>query len=82
MFGLMLGGNDFTKCISNTVAIGYDNDCTGATVGSIAGACLGFDKIPPHWYQSFHDTVCTYLKGYETLSVSDVVSRFIRLTKG
>ena len=75
----MLGGNDFTKCISNCVAMGLDNDCTGATVGSIVGACIGFDKIPAHWYDRFNDTVCTYLKGNTTLSIEDVVKRFIGL---
>ena len=79
VFALMLGGNDFEKCISECVAIGLDNDCTGATVGSIAGACLGFDAIPPYWYDKFNDTVCTYLKGYSTLSISDVVDRFVKL---
>lgn len=79
VFALMLGGNDFTKCISNCVAMGLDNDCTGATVGSIVGACIGFDKIPAHWYDRFNDTVCTYLKGNTTLSIEDVVKRFIGL---
>ena len=53
--------------------------CTGATVGSIVGACIGFDKIPAHWYDRFNDTVCTYLKGNTTLSIEDVVKRFIGL---
>ena len=79
VFALMLGGNDFEKCISECVAIGLDNDCTGATVGSIAGACLGFDAIPAYWYDKFNDTVCTYLNGYPTLSISDVINRFLKL---
>lgn len=81
VFGLMLGGDDYTKCISETVAIGLDNDCTGATVGSIAGACLGINKIPAYWYDKFGDTVCTYIKGYEKLSLDDVVKRFAELNK-
>ena len=79
VFALMLGGNDFEKCISECVAIGLDNDCTGATVGSIAGACLGFDAIPAYWYDKFNDTVCTYLNGYPTLSITDVIDRFVKL---
>ena len=79
VFALMLGGNDFQKCISECVAIGLDNDCTGATVGSIAGACLGFDAIPEYWYKNFNDTVVTYLTGYEKLSLADVINRFIAL---
>lgn len=79
VFALMLGGNDFTKCISECVAIGLDNDCTGATVGSIAGACLGFDAIPAYWYDKFNDTVCTYIKDHTSLSIADVIERFIKL---
>lgn len=79
VFALMLGGNDYQKCISECVAIGLDNDCTGATVGSIAGACLGFDAIPEYWYKNFNDTVGTYLTGYAEVSLSDVINRFIKL---
>ena len=79
VFALMLGGSDFTKCIGNCVAIGLDNDCTGATVGSIVGACIGFDKIPEHWYNRFNNTVATYITGYEKLELEDVVERFVKL---
>ena len=61
------------------MAIGLDNDCTGATVGSIAGACLGFDRIPAYWYDKFNDTVRTYIKDNGTLSIADVTARFVRL---
>jgi len=76
VFALMLGGSDFTKCISECIAIGLDNDCTGATVGSIVGACIGFDSIPEYWYNKFNDKVLTYIRGSEDLSIENVVSRF------
>ena len=79
VFALILGGNDYTKCISDCVAIGLDNDCTGATVGSIAGACLGIEAIPSYWYENFNNTVKTYLIGHETLALDDVIARFIKL---
>ncbi len=79
VFALMLGGDDFTACIANSVAIGLDNDCNGATVGSIAGACLGIDKVPAYWYECFNDVVETYLTGYRTLSIEDVVQRLVKL---
>ncbi|MBQ7336944.1 MAG: ADP-ribosylglycohydrolase family protein [Clostridia bacterium] len=79
VFALMLGGNDYEKCISECIAIGLDNDCTGATVGSIAGACLGIDAIPPHWYDRFNDKVMTYIKGHGELSIADVAARFVAL---
>ena len=79
VFALILGGNDYTKCISDCVAIGLDNDCTGATVGSIAGACLGFEAIPSYWYEKFNNTVKTYLIGHETLALDNVIERFLKL---
>ena len=79
VFALILGGNDYTKCISDCVAIGLDNDCTGATVGSIAGACLGIEAIPSYWYENFNNTVKTYLIGHETLALDDVIERFMKL---
>ena len=81
VFALMLGGKDFDKCIGNCVAIGLDNDCTSATVGSIVGACIGIEAIPEHWYNRFNDTVKTYIRGYGELSIENVVARFISLNK-
>ena len=79
VFSLMLGGNDFEKCISECIAIGLDNDCTGATVGSIAGACLGIDAIPEHWYDRFNDKVMSYIIDNRENSIEDVIDRFVKL---
>lgn len=79
VFALKIGGMNYTKCISECVAMGLDNDCTGATVGSIVGACIGIDNIPAYWYDRFNDTLRTYLRGYDALSIQDVADRFIAL---
>ncbi len=79
VFALKLGGTDFTKCLGECIAIGLDNDCTGATVGSIVGAYLGLDNIPEHWYKNFNDTVRTYIRGYDHLSIADVIERYTAL---
>lgn len=79
VFGLMLGGNDVTKVISEIVAMGLDNDCTAATAGSIVGAIVGKQGIPAHWYDPFHGKVLTYLNGHEELLISDLVERFTAL---
>lgn len=50
-FGLLIGGRDFSRVIGETAAIGFDNDCTGATSGSIVGTVLGKSNIPLHWYK-------------------------------
>lgn len=76
IFGLMIGGTDMSKVISETVAMGMDNDCTAATAGSIVGAVVGKKKIDPRWYQNFNNTIDHYLMGVEDMRIDDVVKRF------
>ena len=76
IFGLALGGRDVTKVIGNTVAMGYDNDCTAATAGSIVGAVVGASGVPEHWYKPFNNKVRTYLTGHEWFTIDDIVRRF------
>lgn len=78
IFGLFIGGDDFTKAIGETVAMGYDNDCTAATVGSIFGAAKGIEAIPEKWYQAFNNKVYTYINGHSMFHIDDVFQRFIR----
>ena len=54
----------------------YDNDCTAATAGSIAGAVLGREGIPAHWWTSFNDKAFSYLKGHQEFRIDDVLDRF------
>ncbi|MGG3507900.1 ADP-ribosylglycohydrolase family protein [Paenibacillus lautus] len=76
VFGLMIGGTDVSKVISETVAMGLDNACTAATAGSIVGAIVGKEGVPVHWHAPFHDTVTTYMIGAEKFKISDLVERF------
>lgn len=78
IFGLMLGGTDVTRVISETVAMGMDNDCTAATAGSIVGAITGRKGIPAHWYENFNNTVYTYMLGAEEFKIDNLVDRFTR----
>ena len=79
VFGLILGKGDFTETIANVVAMGLDNDCTGATAGSIIGAIVGKKGISPHWTRNFNDTVRTYMNGIPALSIEDIIARFVKL---
>ena len=81
IFGLELGGGDFTKTIGNTVAMGLDNDCTGATVGSLFGACYGFDSIDKIWHEKFNNKVHSYIINYPSFEIDDVLKRFAKLAK-
>lgn len=78
VFGLMIGGDDLTKVISETVAMGLDNDCTAATAGSLLGAIVGKKGIQKHWYKNFNNTIHSYLIGKKKFSISDVLRRFER----
>ena len=76
IWGLTIGGTDFTKVISEVVAMGMDNDCTAATAGSIVGACVGLKGIPEHWYKPFNNTVHSYLIKQKHFKIDDLARRF------
>ena len=76
VWGITIGGRDFSRVIAETVAMGLDNDCTTATAGSIVGAVVGQAGIPAHWYQRFNDTVHSYLIGQPRFAISDLLQRF------
>lgn len=81
VFGLMIGGNDVTKVIGETVAMGLDNDCTAATAGSIVGAIAGKKGVPEHWYKPFNNKLSTYLIGSQQLKIDDLVKRFAAMAE-
>jgi ADP-ribosylglycohydrolase len=76
VFGLMIGGNDITKVLSETVAMGMDNDCTAATAGSIVGSIVGKKGLEEHWYKNFNNTVDTYLIDTKEFKIDDLINRF------
>ena len=76
IFGLLIGGNDVTKVLCETVAMGLDNDCTAATAGSIVGAIVGKKGVPRHWYKNFNNKVYSYLIGLEEFRIDDLINRF------
>ena len=77
VWGLTVGGEDYTKVIGETVAMGQDNDCTAATAGSIFGAVYGKAAIPKHWYKNFNNKVHTFLYHQGTFAIDDLLDRFI-----
>ena len=79
IWGIKIGGDDFTKVIGETVAMGMDNDCTTATAGSIFGAAYGKDAIPEHWYKNFNNKAHTFLYQQSTLAIDDMINRFTAL---
>ena len=82
VFGLMIGGRDLVKGLSETVAMGLDSDCTTASAGSIFGAVIGKKNIPEYLYRRFNNTIDTYLIGKESFRFDDMTHRFMKLAKG
>ena len=81
VFGLMIGGRDLVKALSETVAMGLDSDCTTASEASILGAVLGKKNIPEYLYKRFKNTIETYLIGEKPFHFDDMTRRFMKLTK-
>ncbi len=75
-WGLTIGGDDFTRVIGETVAMGLDNDCTAATAGSIFGAAYGKAAIPAHWTKDFNNRSLSYIIGKEAFAIDDMVDRY------
>jgi ADP-ribosylglycohydrolase len=76
VWGIHIGGTDFTRVIGETVAMGMDNDCTAATAGSIVGAVVGKQGIPARWHKHFNNTVYSYLTGKPRFAISALLKRF------
>ena len=76
VWGLTVGGDDFTQVIGQTVSMGQDNDCTAATAGSIFGAIYGRDAIPDHWTRNFNNKQHTYINGHPLVAIDDTLERF------
>lgn len=79
VFACYLAGQDFTNAIGISVAMGLDNDCTSASIGSIYGANLGLKGISSHWYKCFNNTIKTYIKGYEKISFDELISKILKI---
>ena len=81
VWGLTVGGDDYSKVIGETVAMGKDNDCTAATAGSIWGAVYGKSAIPKHWYKNFNNKVHTFLYHQTPFAIDNTIDRFIALAE-
>jgi ADP-ribosylglycohydrolase len=78
VLGVAIGKTDFTRVIGETVAMGLDNDCTGATAGSLAGAIVGRRGIPRKWTRHFNNAVHSYLIGKRKFAIAGLLRRFER----
>ena len=72
VFAALLGKKSYTAAISTCVAMGLDNDCTGASIGSMFGAYFGLSNIEDKWYKCFNNTVHTYLNGERIIKLDSL----------
>lgn len=79
---LLYGEGDFAKSICLAVQTGFDTDCNGATVGSVAGMLAGRKAIPPVWYNAFQDTLRTSIDGYQNVTVAQLTEKTIKIIEG
>lgn len=72
---LLYGNGNYEKSICLAVEQGFDTDCNGATVGSVLGVMLGYEKLPKAWTDQINDTLLSTLSGCEKVSVTDMANK-------
>jgi ADP-ribosylglycohydrolase len=78
---LIFSKGDFQMAISTAVLGGWDTDCNGATVGSIMGAMLGANQLPPHWIKPLNDTLYSEVYGFHPITISECARRSFEVFK-
>ncbi len=66
---------DFDTAIRAAVGSGWDSDCNGATVGSMAGALVGASGIPEKWKAPLHDTLYSNIPDFHPVAISACAKR-------
>lgn len=74
-------GWDYTDGITGVVTCGWDTDSAGATVGSVIGAVLGSESLPPQWIAPLRDSVRSTLVAGGQTSLSGLADRTERLAE-
>jgi len=69
----LLCGGDFSQSICMAVQCGFDTDCNGATVGSIAGMMAGAQGIPAVWTKPLGGKLETDIFGVGTIEIAELV---------
>ena len=74
-------GRDYSEAVIHAVLTGFDTDCNGVTVGSIAGIACGADKIPDKWKTPVHQDICSSVNSYTRIPVEEIVKRTIAVSR-
>ncbi len=76
---LLYGADDFARSICMAVESAFDTDSTAANVGSIVGLRIGFEAIPPYWYESFGQTLQTTMPGLSLVKLDELAEQTLAL---
>lgn len=79
MASLLHGGGDFAQSVCMAVAMAFDTDCNGATVGSVLGAMHGADALPSTWTKPLNDRLVSGVRGFEEVRISQLAERSEKL---
>lgn len=74
-------GRNYSEAVIHAVLTGFDTDCNGATVGSVAGIACGADKIPDKWKTPVHQVICSSVNSYTRIPVEEIVKRTIAVSR-
>jgi ADP-ribosylglycohydrolase len=73
VWGILNGGDEFSKAIGDTVAAGWDTDCNGATVGGLWG--ISGKPVPKNWTEAWKGKVAVNLAGVGELKIQELTQR-------
>lgn len=75
VIALWFGNGDFTDTLEICGLCGKDADCNAAQVMTVWGTVYGSAAIPPEWAEPFGDSLKTYVRGMENLSIRTLAAR-------
>ena len=78
LFALWHCNGDMTTAFRWLAHAGLDVDCNAGLVGTVLGIMGG---TPAKWAEPLHDTLETYLRGKERLSIHSLAERTVRLSQ-
>ena len=78
LLALWHGKGDFAESMSLLAKAGYDVDCNAGLVGNVLGIIHG---VSAEWGDPLNDTLETYLKGKEKMSIKELAARTAKLAR-
>ena len=76
---LLWGEGDLVQSVGLVVALGWDTDSDGATVGSVLGAMHGSAVVPTALSAPFNNQLRSAIRDYDRCSISELAQRTLVL---